>query len=176
MVKSALITGATGQDGAYLAKLLLEKNYEVFCTFRRLSTPNFWRLQYLGIFDKVTLIPADLSDTSSITEAIQLSDPDEIYNLAAQSFVAAAFEQPVATTQIDGVSVTMLLEAVRHSNSDIKFYQASTSEMYGVTGSNKTSTGKLQPLNEESAFHPTSPYAAAKLYSYWIRELNGFGY
>ena len=171
MVKSALITGATGQDGAYLAKLLLEKNYEVFCTFRRLSTPNFWRLQYLGIFDKVTMIPADLSDTSSITEAIQLSDPDEIYNLAAQSFVAAAFEQPVATAQIDGVSVTMLLEAVRHSKSDIKLYQASTSEMYGVTGSNTTSTGKLQPLNEDSTFHPTSPYAAAKLYSYWMNRI-----
>jgi len=163
MTKSALITGATGQDGAYLAKLLLEKNYDVYCTFRRTSSPNFWRLQYLGIFDNVNLIPADMSDAGSMTEAIQISDPDEVYNLAAQSFVAAAFEQPISSAQIDGVSVTMLLETIRHSKKDTKFYQASTSEMFGVTGSNKNGRNELSSLNENSAFHPTSPYAAAKI-------------
>ncbi len=171
MTKNVLITGATGQDGAYLAKLLLEKDYKVYCTFRRLSTPNFWRLQYLDIFDKVTLIPADLSDMSSITEAIRISDPHEIYNLAAQSFVAAAFEQPVTTAHVDGVSVTMFLEAMRHMKNDARFYQASTSEMFGVTGSEKHDSGELKPLNEESAFHPTSPYAAAKIYAYWINKI-----
>lgn len=168
-MKSALITGVTGQDGSYLAKLLLEKGYKVYGTFRRLSTPNFWRLQYLDIFDKVNLVPCDMTDMSSLIEAIQISSPQEVYNLAAQSFVAAAFEQPLATGQVDGLAVTMLLEAIRHTDPSIKFYQASTSELYG---NNKTIWNMddlaKRSLNENSGFAPASPYAAAKLYSYWI--------
>ncbi len=171
MAKHALITGATGQDGAYLAKLLLEKKYEVYCTFRRTSTPNFWRLQHLGIFNKVNLIPADMSDSGSMTEAVQISNPDEVYNLAAQSFVAAAFEQPTSSLQIDGTAVTTLLEIIRHIKSDAKFYQASTSEMFGITGSQKKTNGELKPLDEESPFNPTSPYAAAKIYAYWMNKI-----
>ena len=130
-MKKALITGITGQDGAYLAKFLLDKGYEVYGTYRRLSTPNFWRLQYLDIFEKVNLIPADLVDASSMVEAIEISKPDEIYHLAAQSFVGASFEQPIGTGDITGLGVTRILEAMRQVNPDIKFYQASSSELYG---------------------------------------------
>jgi GDPmannose 4,6-dehydratase len=157
--KRALITGVTGQDGAYLAGFLLEKGYTVFGTYRRLSTPNFWRLQYLGIFDKVRLIPMELIDTPSIIEAINISRPDEIYHLAAQSFVGISFEQPVGTGQVTGVGVTRLLEAIRKTSPSSRFYQASTSELYG--GDHLTSQ------NEDTPFHPWSPYAAAKLYGYW---------
>lgn len=163
-MKKALITGITGQDGAYLAKLLLNKGYEVYGTYRRLSTPNFWRLQYLQIFDKVYLIPADLGDTGSIIEALKISNPDEVYHLAAQSFVEASFETPVATGDVTGLAVTRILEAVRHIMPDIKFYFAGTSEMFGKTGLLKG--GK--PLNENDYFYPMSPYAAAKVYGYWI--------
>jgi len=163
-VKRALITGITGQDGAYLAKFLLEKGYEVYGTYRRLSSPNFWRLQYLGIFDKVNLIPIDLSDTSSILEAIRISEPDEVYHLAAQSFVGASFETPIATGDVSGLAVTRILEVIRQVNPEIKFYQASTSELYG----NSRSEGLL---NEETPFKPASPYAAAKLYGYWITRI-----
>lgn len=109
MSKTALITGITGQDGAYLAKFLLDRDYKVFGTFRRLSTPNFWRLQYLDIFDKVNLIPADLVDGASLVGAVKLSQPDEIYHLAAQSFVGASFEQPVGAGEITGLGVTTAL-------------------------------------------------------------------
>ena len=163
MAKSALITGVTGQDGAYLADFLLKKNYKVFGTFRRLSTPNFWRLQYLKLSDKLALIPADLMDTSSIIEAIHLSEPDEIYNLAAQSHVGASFEQPVGTTEITGIGATRILEAIRHINPKIRFYQASTSELYG--NSNEV------PQKETTPFSPASPYAAAKLYAYWLTRM-----
>jgi len=163
-VKRALITGITGQDGAYLAKFLLERGYEVYGTYRRLSSPNFWRLQYLGIFDKVNLIPIDLSDTSSILEAIRISEPDEVYHLAAQSFVGASFETPIATGDVSGLAVTRILEVIRQVNPEIKFYQASTSELYG----NSRSEGLL---NEETQFKPASPYAAAKLYGYWITRI-----
>ncbi len=108
MTKRALITGITGQHGAYLAKFLLEKGYEVYGTYRRLSTPNFWRLQYLDIFDKVSLIPADVIDTASIAETIRISAPDEIYHLATQSFVGASFEQPIGSGEITGLGVTRL--------------------------------------------------------------------
>jgi len=162
-MKKALITGITGQDGAYLAKLLLDKGYEVYGTYRRLSTPNFWRLQYLDIFDKVNLIPADLLDASSIIEAINLSEPDEIYHLAAQSFVGASFEQPIGTGEITGLGVTRILEAVRQINTKAKFYQASTSELYGESQST--------PQLEETPFHPRSPYSTAKLYGYWISRI-----
>jgi len=130
-LKSALITGITGQDGAYLAKLLLSKNYNVFGTYRRLSTPNFWRLHYLGIFDKVKLIPADITDSRSISEALLKSEPKEVYNLAAQSFVGASFDQPIYTTNITGLGTVRLLEEIKKFNDKIKFYQASSSEMYG---------------------------------------------
>ncbi|MFX0138389.1 MAG: GDP-mannose 4,6-dehydratase, partial [Candidatus Hodarchaeota archaeon] len=163
MAKSALITGVTGQDGAYLAKFLLEKDYEVYGTYRRLSTPNFWRLQYLDILEKVNLIPADLVDATSITEAIQISEPDEVYHLAAQSFVGASFEQPIGTAIITGLAVPRILEIIRQLDLEIKFYQASTSELYG--------TGQIEPQTEDHIFQPSSPYAAAKLYGYWITKI-----
>jgi len=168
MSKTALITGITGQDGAYLAKFLLDKGYQVFGIYRRLSTPNFWRLQYLDIFDRVDLIPADLVDASSLIEAIKISQPDEIYHLAAQSFVGTSFEQPVGAGEITGLGVTRILEAIRETNRGIKFYQASTSELYG--------NGNTEPQRENTAFRPASPYAAAKLYGYWITRIYREGY
>jgi GDPmannose 4,6-dehydratase len=168
MPKKALITGITGQDGAYLARLLLEKGYEVYGTYRRLSTPNFWRLQYLDVFEEINLIPADLLDASSMLEAIKISQPDEVYHLAAQSFVGASFEQPVGAGEITGLGVTRILEAIREINPDIKFYQASSSELYG--------NGSLEPQNEATSFCPASPYAAAKLYGYWITKIYREGY
>ncbi len=168
MRKRALITGITGQDGAYLAKFLGEKDYEVFGTYRRLSTPNFWRLQYLGIFDKVHLVPADLLDAASLVEALKLARPDEIYHLAAQSFVGASFEQPVGAGEITGLGVTRLLEAVRQLGIETRFYQASTSELYG--------NGTRGPQNESTPFLPVSPYAAAKLYGCFITRIYREGY
>lgn len=170
-MKKALITGITGQDGAYLAKFLLDKGYDVYTTYRRLSTPNFWRLEYLGIFDKISLIPADLSDASSIIEALKISEPDEIYHLASQSFVEASFETPVATGETTGLAVTRILEAIRQNSSDAKFYFAATSEMFGRTGSLNN-----RPLNENDLFYPMSPYAVAKLYGYWITRVYREGY
>lgn len=160
MVKRALITGVTGQDGAYLAKLLLEKGYKVFGTYRRVSTPNFWRLQILDIINKIKLIPADLIDMASLLEAIKIADPGEIYNLAAQSYVGASFDQPLLTAEIDGIGTTRILEIIRHLNRHIKFYQASTSELYGETGVIES------PQHEKTVFMPSSPYAAAKLYAF----------
>jgi len=171
MGKRVLITGVTGQDGAYLAELLLNKGYSVYSTYRRLSTPNFWRLEYLGIFDKVNLIPADLGDMSSIIEALKLSKPDEIYHLAAQSFVEASFETPVATGDITGLAVTRILEAMRQNCSDTKFYFAGSSEVFGKTGLLLN-----RALNENDLFHPMSPYAAAKLYGHWITRIYREGY
>ncbi|MFC1994386.1 GDP-mannose 4,6-dehydratase [Chloroflexota bacterium] len=162
-MKRALITGVTGQDGAYLSKFLLDKGYEVYGTYRRLSTPNFWRLLYLGIYANVKLIPADLVDAGSIVEAIRISEPDEIYHLAAQSFVEASFQQPIGSGEITGLGVTRVLEAVRQINPKIKFYQASTSELYG---NNKSSI-----QTEDTPFQPSSPYAAAKLYGHWITSI-----
>ncbi|MGD0780404.1 MAG: GDP-mannose 4,6-dehydratase [Dehalococcoidales bacterium] len=162
-MKKALITGITGQDGAYLAKFLLNKGYEICGTYRRLSTPNFWRLQHLDIFHQVNLIPADLVDAASLVEAIRISEPDEIYHLAAQSFVGASFEQPIGTGEITGLGVTRILEAMRQLNPKIKFYQASTSELYGET--------KSAPQLEDTPFCPRSPYSAAKLYGYWITRM-----
>jgi GDPmannose 4,6-dehydratase len=168
-IKKALITGITGQDGSYLAELLLKKGYKVYGTFRRTSTPNFWRLQHLGIYSKLHLIPADLVDMGSMVEAIQVSDPDEIYNLAASSFVSTAFEQPVGNSEITGTAVTKLLESIRFVNKNIKFYQASSSEMYG--------NNKPVFQNEKTAFMPSSPYAAAKLYAHWMTDIykNAYG-
>jgi GDPmannose 4,6-dehydratase len=166
-MKKALITGVTGQDGAYLAKFLLDKKYEVYGTYRRLSAPNFWRLEYLGVFDKVNLISADLSDTGSIVEALRISEPNEFYHLAAQSFVEGSFETPVATGDITGLSITRILEAIRQNCQNVKFYFAATSEMFGKTG---LLNGE-KPLNENDVFCPMSPYAAAKLYAYWITRI-----
>lgn len=167
-MKHALITGITGQDGAYLAELLLNKGYKVFGTYRRLSTPNFWRLQYLGIFDKVELLPVDLLDSFSITEAIKLSQPDEIYNLAAMSFVGASFEQPLASAEITGLGVVKFLEAIRNIAPDVRFYQASTSEMFG--------DNFFEEQSEDTLFEPSSPYAAAKLYAHSMVKIYRKGY
>ena len=167
-MKKALITGITGQDGAYLSKFLLERNYDVYGTYRRLSTPNFWRLQYLDILDKINLIPADLIDGSSVVEALRISEADEIYHLAAQSFVGASFDQPIGTAEITGLGTARVLEAIRQINPEIKFYQASTSELFG--------NGKSSSLSEESSFHPSSPYAASKLYGYWMTKIYRDGY
>ena len=160
MAKTALITGITGQDGAYLSRLLLDKGYRVYGTYRRLSTPNYWRLHYLDVFNRVSLIPADLTDLSSLYRAVNTAQPDEIFNLAAQSFVSLSFEQPIGDFLSTGLGVARLLEVVRTANPKIRFYQASTSELYG--------NGASGSLSEETVFHPSSPYAAAKLYGYWI--------
>lgn len=170
-MKSVLITGITGQDGAYLAKFLLGKGYELHGTYRRLSTPNFWRLEYLGIFNKVNLIPVDLSDPGSLSEALKISEPDEVYHLGAQSFVEASFEAPVATGDITGLAVTRILEIIRQNYSQTKFYFAATSEMFG-----KTYLLTDRPLREGDVFQPMSPYAAAKLYGYWITRIYREGY
>jgi len=159
-MKKALITGVTGQDGAYLSDFLLKKGYKVFGTYRRSSTPNFWRLQALNVLDKITLIPADLTDMSSLLEAVTLCDPDEIYNLAAQSYVGASFDQPMVTADVDGIGPLRFLEIIRTLKKNIKFYQASTSELYGQ------SVGVNECQNEETPFKPQSPYAIAKLYSF----------
>lgn len=153
----------TGQDGAYLAKFLLGKNYRVFGTYRRLSTPNFWRLHYLDVYDKVTFIPADIIDSRSISEVLKKSHPDEVYHLAAQSFVGASFDQPLYTSDITGFGTVRLLEEIKKYNKNIRIYQASSSEMYGNV--------KSPIKNETTPFHPASPYAIAKLYSYWMINL-----
>lgn len=160
--KTALITGITGQDGAYLADFLLKKRYEVFGLYRRTSSPNIWRLLSLGIQDKVQLIPGDMTDMASISNAIIKSEPDEIYNLAAQSFVGTSFEQPLVTAHVDGIGVVMLLEAVKQINPKIKIYHASTSELYG----NCKGINDNTPLNENTLFWPVSPYATSKLYAF----------
>jgi GDPmannose 4,6-dehydratase len=167
-MKNALISGITGQDGAYLAKFLLNKGYKVFGTYRRLSTPNFWRLQYLGIFEEVDLLPVDLLDSFSIIESVKIARPDEIYNLAAQSFVGASFEQPLASAEITGLGVVKFLEAIRNIAPDVKFYQASTSEMFG--------DNLFAEQSEVTPFDPSSPYAAAKLYAHNMVKIYRKGY
>jgi GDPmannose 4,6-dehydratase len=160
--KRAVITGITGQDGAYLAELLLDKGYHVTGTYRRSSSVNFWRIEELGIatHPNLSLVEYDLTDLSSSVRLIQTAEPDEVYNLAAQSFVGVSFEQPVATAAITGLGAVNLLEAIRIVNPSIRFYQASTSEMFG----------KVQtiPQTEETPFYPRSPYGVAKLYAHWM--------
>jgi GDPmannose 4,6-dehydratase len=160
--KKALITGITGQDGAYLAQLLLEKGYQVTGTYRRSSSVNFWRIEELGIeaHPNLTLVEYDLTDLSSAIRLMQSAEPDEVYNLAAQSFVGVSFDQPLATAGITGMGAVNLLEAIRIVNPKIRFYQASTSEMFG----------KVQaiPQVEETPFYPRSPYGVAKLYAHWM--------
>tara|TARA_B110000014_G_C20108656_1_gene583522 strand:+ start:434 stop:1441 length:1008 start_codon:yes stop_codon:yes gene_type:complete len=162
-MKKALITGITGQDGAYLAKLLLNKGYKVFGGHRSISTPNYWRLNHLGIFNKIKLVPYDLLDSGSISEILKITDPDEVYNTAAQSFVGTSFEQPLYTYDVTGSGVGRLLEQIKRFNKKIKFYQASSSEMFGKE---KSST-----KNENTPFYPISPYAIAKVQAYWITRL-----
>ena len=159
---NAIINGVTGQDGAYLAQLLLEKGYAVYGTFRRTSSVNFWRMEELGIQNhpNLHLVEYDLTDLGSSISLVQKVQPDEIYNLAAQSFVGVSFDQPSTTAQITGIGALHLLEAIRLVNPKIRFYQASTSEMFG----------KVQaiPQVEETPFYPRSPYGVAKLYAHWM--------
>jgi len=160
--KKAIITGITGQDGAYLTELLLGKGYEVYGTYRRTSSVNFWRLDELGVtkHPNLHLVEYDLTDLGTTISMVQKIQPEEIYNLAAQSFVGVSFEQPTTTAQITGVGALHLLEAIRLINPKIRFYQASTSEMFG----------KVQaiPQIEDTPFYPRSPYGVAKLYAHWI--------
>ena len=160
--KKALITGITGQDGAYLAEFLLNKGYKVYGTYRRTSSVNFWRIEELGIQNHpdLELVEYDLTDQANSISMVEKIRPDEIYNLAAQSFVGVSFEQPITTAEITGLGPLHLLEAIRQVDKSIKFYQASTSEMFG----------KVQeiPQTEKTPFYPRSPYGAAKLYAHWM--------
>jgi GDPmannose 4,6-dehydratase len=160
MTKHALITGITGQDGAYLAKLLLEKNYEVYGLIARRGTDTTGRLRELGIANQVRLLDGDLIDLSSMIRAMEKSQAEEVYNLGAQSFVATSWDQPILTAEVTGVSVVKMLEALRIVNPRARFYQASTSEMFG----------QIQEAiqTERTPFHPRSPYGVAKLYGHWI--------
>ncbi|NMG56613.1 GDP-mannose 4,6-dehydratase [Aromatoleum aromaticum] len=162
MSKSAIVTGITGQDGGYLAALLLEKGYTVFGAYRRTSSVNFWRIEELGIagHPRLKLVEYDLTDLSSCIRLLQSSEATEVYNLAAQSFVGVSFEQPVTTSEITGIGAVNLLEAIRIVNPAVRFYQASTSEMFG----------KVQaiPQVESTPFYPRSPYGVAKLYAHWM--------
>lgn len=161
-MKKAIITGITGQDGAYLAQLLLEKGYTVYGTYRRTSSVNFWRIDELGIHahPNLHLVEYDLTDQGSTLGLIQKVQPDEIYNLAAQSFVGVSFDQPTTTAQITGIGALHLLEAIRLLNPRIRFYQASTSEMFGKV--------QAVPQIEDTPFYPRSPYGVAKLYAHWM--------
>jgi GDPmannose 4,6-dehydratase len=156
--KRALITGITGQDGSYLAELLLEKGYEVYGMVRRSSTENFDRIAHLT--DRITLIQADLLDPTSLVEALEEAQPTEVYNLGAQSFVPTSWKQPVLTAEFTAVGVTRVLEAIRRVDPDIRFYQASSSEMFGKV--------REVPQNEQTPFYPRSPYGVAKVYGHFI--------
>ncbi len=158
MARKALITGVTGQDGSYLAELLLSKGYEVFGVVRRASTDRFERIEHLR--DRVTIIDADLLDQSSLMSALEQSQADEVYNLAAQSFVPTSFQQPVLTAEFTAVGVARLLDALRHVRPEARFYQASSSEMFGKVFES--------PQRETTPFHPRSPYGVAKVYGHWI--------
>src|SRR4051794_31669005 len=161
-MKTAIITGVTGQDGAYLAELLLSKGYAVYGTYRRTSSVNFWRIEELGIADNpnLHLVEHDLTDLSASIRLLQRSGPSEIYNLAAQSFVGVSFDQPVTTAEITGIGPLHLLEAIRIVDPKIRFYQASTSEMFGKV--------QAVPQTETTPFYPRSPYGVAKLYAHWM--------
>jgi GDPmannose 4,6-dehydratase len=160
--KCAVVTGVTGQDGAYLAELLLHKGYTVYGTYRRTSSVNFWRIEELGVHNhpNLHLVEYDLTDLSSSIRLLQTTGATEVYNLAAQSFVGVSFDQPITTAEITGIGPVNLLEAIRIVNPKIRFYQASTSEMFG----------KVQaiPQTEDTPFYPRSPYGVAKLYAHWM--------
>lgn len=159
--KRAIITGITGQDGAYLTQLLLDKGYTVFGTFRRTSSVNFWRLDELGVTDhpNLHLVEYDLTDLSNTIRLLEKAEAQEVYNLAAQSFVGVSFEQPITTAEITGVGALNLLEAIRTVDASIRFYQASTSEMFGKV--------QAVPQAEDTPFYPRSPYGVAKLFAHW---------
>ena len=171
-MKRALLTGITGQDGAYLSQFLLSKGYEVFGVIRRSSHRGVedHRLRWLGVADKVSLLDGDMGDLSSLVRIVKETQPDEIYNLAAQSFVASSWRQPIHTANITAVGVTNMLEAMRAEKPDARFYQASSSEMFGLI--------QQEEQSEKTPFYPRSPYAVAKLYGHWItvnyRESFGF--
>lgn len=160
MTKKAFITGITGQDGAYLAKLLIEKGYKVYGLHARRASDTLWRLRYLGILEDTELVEGDLTDLSSIVRCLTVSEADEVYNLGAQSFVETSWRQPILTGYVTGLGPVNMLEAIRLTNPKIRFYQASTSEMFG----------KIQePMQGESTpFYPRSPYGVAKLYAHWM--------
>ncbi len=158
--KTALITGITGQDGSYLAELLLEKCYDVYGIMRRKSVVNYGNASHIK--DKINFIYADMTDVISLISAMRISQADEVYNLAAQSFVATSWEQPLATAEIDALGVTNMLEAIRATNPKCRFYQASTSEMFGLV--------QEIPQKETTPFYPRSPYGVAKLYGHWITK------
>ena len=160
MNKHALITGVTGQDGAYLAKLLLDKGYRVYGLVARRSTDTSWRLRELGIAGDIEFIEGDLADACSVQRAVIKSRPDEVYNLGAQSFVGSSWDQPVTTGIVDGLAVTHVLEAIRQFSPESRFYQASTSEMFGMI--------QAERQDESTPFYPRSPYGVAKLYGHWI--------
>jgi len=159
-MKNALITGITGQDGSYLAELLLEKGYNVYGIMRRKSVVDYGNVEHLK--DKLTLIYADMTDLPSLINAMRISQADEVYNLAAQSFVGTSWEQPIATAEIDALGVTNILEAIRIVKPSCRFYQASTSEMFGLV--------QEIPQKETTPFYPRSPYGVAKLYGHWITK------
>ncbi len=161
-MQTAVITGITGQDGAYLAELLLEKNYKVYGTYRRTASTNFWRIEELGIekHPNLHLVEYDLTDLGSSINLLEKSKPDEVYNLAAQSFVGVSFDQPYTTSKITGLGALNLLDAIRIVNKGIRFYQASTSEMFGKV--------QAMPQDEQTPFYPRSPYGVAKLYAHWM--------
>ena len=159
-MKHALITGITGQDGSYLAELLLEKGYEVYGIWRRKATVDYGNIGHLK--DTVHLIYADMTDPVSLISAMRISQADEVYNLAAQSFVATSWDTPLGTAEIDGIGVTNMLEAIRIVKPDARFYQASTSEMFGLV--------QEMPQTETTPFYPRSPYGVAKLYGHWITK------
>lgn len=161
-MKKAVVTGITGQDGAYLAELLLEKGYEVFGTYRRAASTNFWRIEELGVRNNpnLHLVEYDLTDLGSNIRLLEKAKPDEFYNLAAQSFVAVSFDQPMATAQVTGLGPLNILEAIRIVNPKIKFYQASTSEMFGEV--------QEIPQTEKTPLYPRSPYGVAKVYAHWM--------
>jgi len=161
-MKTALITGISGQDGAYLAQLLLDKGYQVYGTYRRTSSVNFWRIEELGI-DKhpnLHLAEYDLTDLGSSIRLLEATEAGEVYNLAAQSFVGVSFDQPITTGHITGIGAVHMLEAIRTINRKIRFYQASTSEMFGKV--------QAVPQSEDTPFYPRSPYGVAKLYAHWM--------
>lgn len=159
-MKNALITGITGQDGSYLAELLLEKGYKVYGIMRRKSVVDYGNVEHIK--DKINFIYADMTDVISLINAMRISQADEVYNLAAQSFVATSWEQPLATAEIDAVGVTNMLEAIRTVKPSCRFYQASTSEMFGLV--------QAIPQCETTPFYPRSPYGVAKLYGHWITK------
>ena len=160
MGKRALITGITGQDGSYLSEFLINKGYEVYGAVRRTSSINTGRLSELDILNKINLVAMDLAEITNIQRVIEEIKPDEVYNLAAQSFVQTSFDQPIYTSEIDAIGVTRILETIRMLGSNIKFYQASTSEMFGKV--------QTSPQNEETPFYPRSPYGVSKLYGHWM--------